>query len=133
MRDTRYPWETAYPVALDICSRLRKACERIEVAGSLRRHKDTVGDIEILYIPVVREEVPDGRMFPEPVNQAEGAISHLISEGVLGLRLTVESRTTYGPLNKLMVHVASAIPVDLLLPPGKTGGTTSSAAPDRPS
>jgi DNA polymerase/3'-5' exonuclease PolX len=43
--------EAAKTVALHMAYRLDSACERIEIAGSIRRRKPTVGDIEIIAIP----------------------------------------------------------------------------------
>jgi DNA polymerase/3'-5' exonuclease PolX len=109
--EKRFPWELAHGVAADICNRLRPGCERIEIAGSLRRHKDDVGDIEILYVPVVREA---GDMFAKiMVDCAEVRIRAMEASGILERRLNVKGSATYGPLNKLMRHVASGIPVDL--------------------
>ena len=36
--------------AAELCAALKSASERLVVAGSLRRQKPTIGDIEILYI-----------------------------------------------------------------------------------
>lgn len=49
-RSTRIPLGTALPLARKIVEMLKKSevMERIEPAGSLRRRKDTVGDIDIL-------------------------------------------------------------------------------------
>jgi DNA polymerase/3'-5' exonuclease PolX len=41
----------ALRLALDIVRRLRPACHRIAIAGSIRRHERTVNDIDIVYIP----------------------------------------------------------------------------------
>lgn len=41
----------ALPLAEKIKAALSPGCERIEIAGSVRRHKATVGDIEIVAIP----------------------------------------------------------------------------------
>lgn len=41
----------ARPIALQICERLRPYCDRCEIAGSVRRRKPDVGDIEIVCIP----------------------------------------------------------------------------------
>lgn len=46
----------ALPLAEKIKDALSPACERIEVAGSIRRRKATVGDIEIVAIPKL---IPD--------------------------------------------------------------------------
>lgn len=49
--DKRYPYAEAYAIALDVLSQLEPYCTRAEIAGSLRRKKVTVGDIEIVAIP----------------------------------------------------------------------------------
>lgn len=48
----KYPHAEAYAVALGVLEQLRPYCLRAEVAGSLRRKKAEVGDIEIVLIPL---------------------------------------------------------------------------------
>lgn len=43
--------ETAREIAGNVLERLRPGCERIEIAGSIRRGKAQVGDIELVAIP----------------------------------------------------------------------------------
>lgn len=53
MSDTiKRPYELMSQMADRLVNKLAPACERIEIAGSLRRRKAMVGDIEILLIPV---------------------------------------------------------------------------------
>ncbi len=47
----RYPYAEAYAIALDVLEQLRPHCFRIEIAGSLRRKKAEIGDVEIVAIP----------------------------------------------------------------------------------
>ena len=47
----RYTHATAYKIALEVIEQLKPYCERIEIAGSLRRKKADIGDIEIVAIP----------------------------------------------------------------------------------
>lgn len=47
----RYPYVEAYKIALEVLEQLKPHCERIEIAGSIRRKKIEVGDIEIVVIP----------------------------------------------------------------------------------
>src|ERR1035437_1907534 len=49
--DKRYPYAEAYAIALDVLEQLKPHCIRAEIAGSLRRKKPLVGDIEIVAIP----------------------------------------------------------------------------------
>lgn len=112
--EKRFPYETAYAVACQIVAALAASCERVQIAGSLRRCKPDVGDIEILYIPRTQEEDdPDDFFSKRTVNITDVIIKSLIIQGVLELRKSVTGKTAYGPKNKLMVHVPSGIPVDL--------------------
>ena len=47
----KYPYEGAVKYARDLAAMLMPFCERIEIAGSIRRQKELVGDIEIVCIP----------------------------------------------------------------------------------
>ena len=61
----RYPLDLAELVGQSVVKWLAGACEKIEIAGSIRRRETTIGDIEILAIPKV-----GGRdMFGEPVEE----------------------------------------------------------------
>jgi DNA polymerase/3'-5' exonuclease PolX len=50
--DKRYPYAEAYEIALKVLEELKPHCSRIEIAGSLRRKKSEVGDIEIVAVPL---------------------------------------------------------------------------------
>ena len=108
-------------VAAELCAALKPVCERLIVAGSLRRRKPTVGDVEILYIgkTEVRQDLAD--MFASiTVNLADEAISALEKSGTLERRKNVNGSEMYGPKNKLMRHRASGLPVDLFAAAEKT-------------
>ena len=112
---TRYSRQAAQRVADEIMVELQRdppACHRVTVAGSIRRNVGQVGDIEILAIP--NTGLTD--LFGNPV-PGDSALDHrchqLVARGVLALRPNVNGSTTFGPLNKLLVHVASGIPVDI--------------------
>ena len=49
---TNLPLFKALPTAERLCSELADTCERIELAGSIRRQRSEVGDIEIVAIPI---------------------------------------------------------------------------------
>jgi len=51
MTKQKIPLERAREIAIDLVNELRPYCERIEIAGSVRRGKAEVGDIEICAIP----------------------------------------------------------------------------------
>lgn len=118
MTDKRkYPSAEALAVAKDLCNRLKPRCERLVVAGSLRRRRSEVGDVEILYIPKFETvEVPAEDMFRPPtparVDQVDAFLDWLLEAGVIRMRENIRGSTTWGEKNKLAVHIASGMPVD---------------------
>lgn len=110
-----YPRAEALAVARELCEILKPVTERILVAGSLRRRKDLVGDVEILFIPKEGMMPDPSSLFGEPVqtNLAELAFATLLKDGRLSKRPNKDGGTAWGLKNKLAVHEASGIPVDL--------------------
>jgi len=51
MGEKRYPLVEAQAIALKIVEELKPHCIRIAVAGSIRRNKADIGDVEIVAIP----------------------------------------------------------------------------------
>lgn len=105
---TRYPLGQAEAVGQELVAALGPSCERIEIAGSIRRRRPDVGDVELLCISRVGETVALGSNV-----YLEGEIDDLIARNVLEKRLNKAGRPTYGRWNKLLVHVATGIPVDV--------------------
>lgn len=48
---TRFPLEIARQAALEFVEHIADACEKVEIAGSIRRHAEMVGDMEIVCVP----------------------------------------------------------------------------------
>ena len=110
----KWPHAAALEVAGELVIRLAPACSRILIAGSLRREKPLVGDVEILYIPTIDEGPDPEDMFRQrKLNLADEMIEQFEEDGTLTRRKNKLGLETFGPKNKLMVHVASGIPVDL--------------------
>lgn len=109
---TKFPRAAALAVAKELCAALRPVTERLIVAGSLRRGKAEVGDVEILFVPKV-VEVADGLFDRKVESLADGALDALLRQGVLARRKNVKGSEMWGAQNKLAVHVGSGIPVDL--------------------
>lgn len=118
----KYPAADALAVAKVLCDALKPVTERLICAGSLRRRKPMVGDVEILYIPKLEplKEFRQGDLlggeFAQPINQtnmADLAINALIARGVLDQRRNSLGSIVWGEKNKLARHIASGIPVDL--------------------
>ena len=95
--------EAARQVAEALKARLEPYCERVEIAGSLRRQMPEVGDIELLVIPK-----HEGK-----VDLLSKALKHLIFQGILDYRRNKRGSLMYGPKNKFLLHRASGIPVDI--------------------
>lgn len=139
----KFPSSVALDVAREICNALRPCCEFnpaekrefLVVGGSLRRRKEQVGDVEILYVGKWGE-VPDG-LFTQDADLSEHTIEGLLQKGILAKRLSQVGTETWGPKNKLAVHVASGVPVDLFATRPqywynylvcRTGGASNNAA-----
>lgn len=112
MSDKRkFPAVEADLVAIALRAVLHPFCERIEIAGSLRRGKRFVGDIEILLVPKLQKISND--FFNESTqDMAAACLDSLLNRGVIAKRANSLGRFTWGPSNKLGVHVESGIPVD---------------------
>lgn len=108
----RYPRAAALDVARELVAALRPVTLRLVVAGSLRRMKAEVGDVEILFVPRVEPRKLD-LFHVGPVDLAEEMLEGLVRSGVLSKRLSSAGTTSWGAKNRLAVHVASGIPVDL--------------------
>ena len=108
----RYPLDLAELVGQSVVKWLAGACEKIEIAGSIRRRETTIGDIEILAIPKV-----GGRdMFGEPVagdSSLDRRCNELLAQDLFEYRLNVLGDRMYGPDNKYVRHVGTGIPVDI--------------------
>jgi DNA polymerase (family 10) len=110
----RFPRHEALAVADEFLAYLMPFCDRIAIAGSLRRRKPDVGDIEILYIPGTEEREDVSKLFEKKtVNLVDEELASLVEEGFLERRKNSLGREVYGEKNKLMRHVPSGIPVDL--------------------
>lgn len=110
----RYPREVAMKVANELIAILSPLCEtdRCVIAGSLRRGKAEVGDVEILYVSKVGAVRPPGSLFDETGILVDAALEKML--GVTLVKRASEAGTfAWGSKNKLARHIASDIPVDL--------------------
>lgn len=86
----RLDYKKAKDLADKIVNDLRPVCERIEIAGSVRRRKPKVGDIELVCIPRRQEN-----LFGEPgVSLLDAHLVDLIAEG------RIIRGDKWGPLQK---------------------------------
>ena len=112
----KYPRATALAVARELVKALAPVTiqGRLIVAGSLRRRKAAVGDVEIVYVPyVVRVAGYEDFFTSSLVNHADKALADLLARGILVKRRNALGSEVWGDKNKLAVHPASGVPVDL--------------------
>ena len=103
MKESKMKLELAREIAEDLLVRLEPSCERIVIAGSIRRQKPYVGDIELLCIPKCNGFT----------NQLDRQVETLIRQGLLDFRCNKLGSKVYGPKNKLLLHVRTGIGVDI--------------------
>lgn len=89
------------------------AGDYIVAAGSLRRGKLLVGDVEILYVPKIGPVRRPREMFESEGSLADIMIDELVLEGKLAHRPNQNGGFTWGAQNKLAIHKATGMPVDL--------------------
>lgn len=94
--------ERAQAIANNILKILEPACQRVTIAGSIRRCKPYPHDIELLCIP----------KYVDSVDMLDAKIQTMIYFDMLGYRLNKLGSKVYGPKNKLLVH-PSGIGVDV--------------------
>ncbi|MBA7608333.1 hypothetical protein ES703_15510 [subsurface metagenome] len=103
MKGGKFVLSDAEAVANSLVSLLQPACEKIVVAGSIRRRRPEVSDIELLCVP----------KYVAGVDQLDREIGALAVQGILASRLNKLGRRVYGPKNKLLLHRESGIGVDI--------------------
>jgi hypothetical protein len=87
---TRWSRDEALPVAAELCRRLKPVTERLIVAGSLRRRRAAVGDVEILYIPRT-EDRPADLFRTQTFSLADEEINAMLAEGIIEKRESATS------------------------------------------
>lgn len=112
------------PFAERIVEELRPYCERIDIAGSLRRGCEFVSDIEIVCVPIVVEtKISNGRdLFGERSdviveNRVDQAVNRLLLTERWEPRLDKNEREAIGSRYKRLL--VDGVPLDLfsVLPP----------------
>ena len=115
MHTPRHPLALGQTVAAALVDALKPAVDRIAVAGSVRRERADIGDLDLLVIPRHETRADPGDLFgtPRSINLFELAVADLIRGGILAPRLKSNGQATMGETNKLLTHVPTGLPVDL--------------------
>lgn len=113
---TKFPRAAAIEVARELVTVLKPLCEpeRLRVLGSLRRRKEEVGDVEILYVPFFGDEPDPADLFGSlrHYNHADRWLNLALHTGTIARRPRSDGAFTWGEENKFALHIASGIPVD---------------------
>jgi len=124
--ERRFPLAQAHAVAEVLRGLLAPGCERIEIAGSIRRRKPTVKDIELVAVPRIEQRAgADLWGGTDAIDLLDERIASLgIQLGLVQVRRTtghVEYQHRNGPSYKRLDH--AGMPVDLFIvrPPAEWG------------
>jgi hypothetical protein len=112
IKPPKFPRAVAIQAVREILDVFSPACMRVVVAGSLRRGKGMVGDAEILFIPHTAVQNNLLGEVEQSWDLTDKALELLIAQGVIAKRLNKTGYETWGPSNKLAVHVSSGVPID---------------------
>src|SRR5204863_8431367 len=84
-------------------------------AGSLRRRKSEVSDVELVFIPNVVKGPDPADLFGKEIEHDAVCVDLeiLLTKGLIEKRPNVNGSETWGPQIKLARHKASGIPIDL--------------------
>lgn len=115
----RFPAALARTVGNAIIGLLAPFClpGRCVIAGSLRRGKEEVGDVEICFVPRIGPLRKPGEMFESQTDLAGAFLDSGLLGGKLAMRPSVDGVYTWGMLNRLAIHKATGVPVDLFCEP----------------
>ncbi|MGV3617977.1 MAG: hypothetical protein ACO1SV_21840 [Fimbriimonas sp.] len=101
---------------------LGPTCERIQVAGSIRRRKREVGDVELLMIPKLESAAEN--LFGESeaqVNRQFELVNTLVAEGVLEDRLDKNGHRARGERYQRVTFEGTPVDLFCCLPPAEWG------------
>jgi DNA polymerase/3'-5' exonuclease PolX len=122
----RIPRQNAEAVAVLLIEKLAPFCERIEIAGSIRRKMNTVKDIEIVAIP--RTETPQLGLFGdpgEPISLLKQKLDSLVLDGFLEKRTDDDGKQRWGEKHQRALFQAPSGPIGIdffaVLPPAQWG------------
>lgn len=114
----RMPIAQARPIAEAFVREIAPYCERVAIAGSIRRGATMVGDIEVVAVPKVEAE-HETDMFGETVatrriDRLHEHMGQLLNDRTVQQRPRADGAIFWGPKAKYLVY--EGIPVDLFTP-----------------
>jgi len=101
--------DEARAVGEAVVERIRAQCERVEIAGSIRRQEAEVKDVEIVYIS--RMAPVPGQLFEvHSYPLTEDLIAEIVAEGFMVYDEVIRRN---GPKYKRLIHVATGTIIEL--------------------
>jgi DNA polymerase (family 10) len=119
--ETRIPLAQAEALAQALVARLEPVTRRCAIAGSIRRRRPTVGDIELLAVPRLHT-LPD--LFGDDGsehNMLDGLVREWLDTGVVEHRLDKNGRPSCGERYKRLRYQGVALDLFVCLPPAEWG------------
>jgi DNA polymerase/3'-5' exonuclease PolX len=105
-----YPYKEASELAISLCVKLSPFCTKINIAGSIRRKKPIIGDIEIVCLPKF-DITYNTDLFMNKTSVYGVQIGFVRAVEALG---TIEKGTPYGKYLKIVLP--EGINLDLFIP-----------------
>src|SRR5690242_13249258 len=120
---TRLPRAEATALAWELLGLLGPVCERIEIAGSIRRQRPTIGDIELVCIPRYGRKPADlfGELETQGPNLLDIECDRLVNAGVLGRRFDKNDRPRWGSGLKWATYRGIAVDIFPVIAPAQWG------------
>ncbi len=126
----RIPRAVAETIAAIVIEQVGPSCERVEVAGSIRRRVDTVKDIEIVAVPKL--EVPQVGLFGdlfgdtgEPISLLKLKLDALVADGFLYKRMDADGKQRWGNRHQRALYKCADFEVGIdffaVIPPAQWG------------
>lgn len=124
MEGQAYKWDQAHQIALELVELLAGGCDRIEIAGSIRRHAPRVRDCDIVCVPrmVQPAELPgrEPQLFDDlpdlaPASALTWALAGLLERG------TITRGRAWGPRQKQLYYRGLKVELWCVLEPAQYG------------
>lgn len=121
---TRIPISEALPIARAFVREIEPYCERVQIAGSIRRGATQVKDVEIVAVPRIEADQATD-MFGETVStksldRLHEHLERLLAAGTVSKRPRSDGAIFWGPSAKYLLY--QGVPVDLFTPDAERFG-----------
>lgn len=102
----RFPFEEAFEIASEAVEVLKPTVEKLKAVGSLRRQRETVGDLEFLAIPFFDEDLFGGSPTPilDPLERALRSLGAWKKGGSRHMQITDLMGHQHLQLDLFIVH-----------------------------